>query len=236
MFSSRKKTHSYSNLAPANGLASQSQAGQPLQFPTKSQSQSHSQLHQQTQQSLPLYPWSTHIPQSGQWPSPFPREFHALSTTATAAGELFLFGGSTTLEPGGRRCNDLYVISTRDFSTTLLQTSGDVPNPRYGHRAVLTNTTLLIWGGRTDFSDQNAESQSNDDSFYLLNLGTSDLFMSRPAPADQSFLRSSIARVDPQSGQWFRARRSSLPYHDVGWFQALRLWWQVREQWPQVSK
>jgi hypothetical protein len=68
------------------------------------------------------------------------------------------------------------MISTRDFSTTLLQTSGDVPSPRLGHRAVLTSTTLLIWGGRTDFSDQNAQNPSNDDSFYLLNLGTSDLF------------------------------------------------------------
>jgi hypothetical protein len=122
--------------------------------------------------------------------------------------------------------NDLHVISTRDFSTTLLQTSGDVPSPRSAHCAVLTNTTLLIWGGTTDLSAQN---QSNDDSFYLLNFGTSDLLMSRPAPADQSFLRSSIARVDPHRGQWSRARRSSLPYHDVGRFQALRLWWQVRQ-------
>ena len=71
--------------------------------------------------------------------------------------------------------NDLYVFSTRDFSTSLLQTSGDVPSPRHGHRAVLTSTTLLIWGGRTGLSNQNVQSQTNDDSFYLLNLCTSDL-------------------------------------------------------------
>jgi hypothetical protein len=153
MSSSRKKKHS--NSAPANELASQSQAGQSLQLPTKSQSQSHSQSPQQTQQSQPLYPWSAHTPSSGQWSSPFPRCLHALSTTATAAGELFLFGGKTH---GGMQ-NDLYVISTRDFSTTLLQTSGDVPSPRISHRAVLTNTTLLIWGGKkTDFSDQDPQS------------------------------------------------------------------------------
>ena len=72
------------------------------------------------------------------------------------------------------------MISTRDFSTTLLQTSGDVPSPRYGHTAVVTDTdtTLLIWGGKTDFSDQNAQNPDNDDSFYLLNLGTSDHFPS----------------------------------------------------------
>ncbi|KAF8499880.1 hypothetical protein F5888DRAFT_1611052 [Russula emetica] len=151
MSSSRKKKHSPSNSAPANGLASQ------------------------TQQSQPLYPWSAHSPSSGQWPSPFPRRFHALSTTATTtAGELFLFGGYTY----DRIYDDLYVISTRDFSTTLLQTSGYVPSPRYGHRAVLTSTTLLIWGGVTNFGKQNAQKQGHDDSLYLLNLGTSHLLMS----------------------------------------------------------
>jgi Kelch motif len=125
---------------------------------------------QQTQQSH--YPWSAHTPSSVRRPSPFPRHLHALSTTATIAGELFLFGGRAH----GRECNDLYVISTRYFFTALLQTSGDVPCPRYGHRAVLTSTTLLIWGGRTDFNDLNAQDQRNDDSFYLLNPGSSDLF------------------------------------------------------------
>ncbi|KAF8492369.1 hypothetical protein F5888DRAFT_909631 [Russula emetica] len=163
MSSSRKKKHSHSNSGPANELASQSQAtSQELQFPTKSQSQS--QSPQQTQQSQP--PWSAHTPPSGRWPSPFPRRFHALSTIATAAGELFLFGGK--IHDGIH--NDLYVISTRDFSTTLLQTSGNVPNPRYGHCAVLTSTILLIWGGFTNFSDQVMQNQAHDDSLYLLNL------------------------------------------------------------------
>ena len=221
MSSSLTKKHSLSNLAPAKGLAPQSQASQQLQFPNKSQSQSHSQSSQQTLQSQPLYPWSAHTPPSGQCPSPFPRRLHALSTTVTAAGELFRFGGKTY----DRMFNDLHVISTRDFSTTLLQTSGDVPSPRSAHCAVLTDTTLLIWGGTTDLGAQNAQNQSNDDSFYLLNFGTSDLLMSRPAPADQSFLRSSIARVVSHHSQWPRARWSSLPYRDVDWFQALRLWW-----------
>jgi hypothetical protein len=170
--SSLKKKKSPSNSAPANasGLASQSQASQQLQVPIKSQSQSHSQSPQQSQ---PLYLWSTHSPLFGQSPSPFPRYCHALSTTTTAAGELFLFGGRTS----GRTRNDLYMISTRDFSMALVKTSGDVPSPRYGHRAVLTSTnTLLIWGGRTDLSKQTAQKQRNDDSFYLLNLGASDIF------------------------------------------------------------
>jgi hypothetical protein len=200
MSSSQKKEHSPSTSSPANGLASQFQASQQLQFPTKSQSHSHSQSPQQTQQSQPLYPWSAHTPPSGQLPSPFSRYLHALSTTATAAGELFLFGGKTHCDD--RKHNDLYVISTRDFSANLLQTSGVVPKPRYGHRAVLTSNILLIWGGVTNFDAQVLRHQALDGSLYLLDLGTSDFLLSRPAPADQNFFHSSIARVDPRRGQW----------------------------------
>ncbi len=100
--------------------------------------------------------------------------------TATAAGELFLFGGCGY----DSSYNDLYVFSTRDFSSTLLQTSGETPSPRHGHGAVLTSTLLLVWGGWTNFSGGYVQSQGHDDSFYLLNLGMLDLLMSRPAPAD----------------------------------------------------
>lgn len=166
----------FSNPFANIGLALRSQDNKRLQvqFPTSAQSEPHSQSPEQTQQPQPLYPWSTHTPPSGRWPSPFPRHFHALSTIATAGGELFLFGGY--IQRHASLSNDLYVISTQDFSTTLLKTSGDVPSPRYGHRAVLTNTILLIWGGKTASSDQNARNEFTDDSFYLLNLGTSDIF------------------------------------------------------------
>ena len=135
---------------------------------------SRKEKHSRAPRSQPVYRWSAHSPPLGQSPSPFPRSYHTLSTSATAAGELYLFGGY--VHGSKTPSNDLYVISTRDFSTTLLQTSGEVPSPRFGHTAVVTGTTLLIWGGKTDFSDQNAESPSNDDSFYLLDLGTSDPF------------------------------------------------------------
>jgi len=119
-----------------------------------------------------IYPsrWSVHTPGPpfGQLPSPFNLHGHTLSTSATSAGELFLFGG---LGPRSSKSNDLYVISSRDFSTTPFKTSGDVPNPRYGHCAVLTSTFLLIWGGMTNFGEK-----APDDSLYVLNLGTSDLF------------------------------------------------------------
>ena len=135
---------------------------------------SRKEKHSIAPMSEPVYPWSAHSPPFGQSPSPFPRYSHALSTSATAAGELYLFGGHENSSKAPR--NDLHVISTRDFSTTLLQTSGDVPSPRYGHTSVLTGTTLLIWGGKTVFGDQKAQNTSNDDSFYLLDLGTSDPF------------------------------------------------------------
>jgi hypothetical protein len=148
--------------APAGGLAtSQVTQQSQLQFPTNSRSRS------QSPQSQSVYPWSAHAPPFGQSPSPFLRESHTLSTSSTAAGEMFLFGGYAPRSKS--LSNDLYVILTRNLSTTLLETSGDVPGPRFGHCAVLTSTILLIWGGRTGTSDQ-----SPDDSFYLLNLGTLD--------------------------------------------------------------
>jgi hypothetical protein len=195
-FFSRKKKHS-----EARSTSASSQVTQQLQFqvPTYSQlqSQSHLPSPQEKQQSQPVCPWSAHAPQFGQSPSPFHRNAHALSTSASAAGELFLFGGY--VHRSRSPSNDLYVISTRDFSTTLLQTSGDVPNPRYGHCAVLTSTILLIWGGMTNFRDQIKQKQVLDDSLYLLNLGMSDLLLSRPAPADQDFLAFQYRESGPAS-------------------------------------
>ncbi len=191
-FFSRKK-NSPSNSAPVIGLASHSQ---------------------------PVNPWSAH-PSLGPSPSPFPRHDHTLSTTATTAGELFLFGGYAHGSPH----NDLYVFSTRDFSATLLQTSGETPSPRCAHGAALTSTHLLVWGGWT--GNKNVQHQGYDDSLYLLNLGMSDLLMSNTRQLISS-LPSSIARVDPRRGQWSQALRSLLPYRDFGWFQAVRLRWPDR--------
>ena len=134
---------------------------------------------QSTQQPRPVCLWSAHAPQSGPSPLPFPRYGHTLTATATAAGELFLFGGWV------HDCasSDLHVFSTRDFSTTLLQTSGEVPTPRATYGAALIGTTLLICGG-TNYSDQNV---LNHDSPYLLNLGTLVHLMTSPASANYSF-------------------------------------------------
>ena len=159
----------------------------------KSQFQPHSS--QQDQQPEPVCTWSAHGPQSGPSTSPFPRYYHALSATATATGELFLFGGyvpsTSSSDPIPR--NDLYVISTRDFSTTLLQTGGEVPTPRGAHDTALASTNLLIWSGWTEDGPHGPL----DDSLRLLNLGTSYLFMSRST----SLIRMSCA---PVSREWTR--------------------------------
>ena len=167
----------------------------------------------------PVYSWSAHSTPPSARPL-FPRYGH--STTAAAAGELFLFGGCAH----DHTRNDLYVFSTRDFSITQPGSKGETPGPRYGHGVALSGTLLLVWGGWTNFGGKYVQNKGHDDSLYLLNLGMSDLLISRPAPADQSFLPSSVAKVDPRHGQWSRALRSFLPFRDFGWFQSLRLRWQ----------
>ena len=132
-----------------------------------------------TQLPQPVSTWSAHA-QSGPSRLPFPRQYHTLTATANVAGELFLFGG---LEHGGCASSDLYVFSTLDLTTTLLQTSGEVPTPRYAHGAALIGTTLLICGGKMKVG----QGVPNHDSLYLLNLGTSDPLMPCPTRADHSF-------------------------------------------------
>ena len=129
MSSSQKKKHPPPTSGPATASKLTSQVTQELQFPTNSQpqpqTQSHFQSPQEKQQSQNVCPWSAHAPPLGQSSSPFLRNAHALSTSATAAGELFLFGGY--VHKYRAPSNGLYVLSTQDFSTTFLQTSGDVP-------------------------------------------------------------------------------------------------------------
>jgi hypothetical protein len=134
-----------------------------------------------TQQPGPVCTWSAHAPQPVSSPSPFPRNSHTLTATVNAAGELFLFGGDSY----GDTSSDLYVMSTRDFTATLLPTSGEVPTPRCAHGAALIGTTLLIYGGsNTGSFDLN---RLSSDSVCLLNLGTSDALMSSLTPADVIF-------------------------------------------------
>ena len=113
---------------------SPSQLGQPS-FAT----QSYPQLLQQHEQPKPVY--MCMVPEPSMARSAFPRYCHALSATATAAGELFIFGGYVH---GGSPSNDLCVFTTRSFSSTFWHTTGNVPSPPVGHSAVLIGDLLLI--------------------------------------------------------------------------------------------
>ena len=142
---------------------------------------------QSSQGPRPVCTWSAHAPQSGPSPLPFPRFSHTLTGTPTPTplGELFLFGGYVR----GHASSDLYVCSTGDFSTKILQTSGEVPTPRAAHGAALIGTNLLICGGTMNFGERHA---LNHGSLYLLNLGKLDLLISCTTQLI-IVLRSSIA-------------------------------------------
>ena len=145
-----------------------------------------SDASQSTQQPQIACVWSAHVPRSGSSPSPFPRNDYTLTETANADGDLFLFGGfrlENNFANDSKVFNDVYVFSSRHFFTTLLQTSGEVPIPRFKHGAALFGTTLLICGGQTT----GPLSVLNHDSLHLLNLGTSDPFIPSSTLADYSF-------------------------------------------------
>ena len=158
----------------------------PPQGPNGMQSQPTQPASQQQgpPQQRPAYPWSQRrlqlpppvtIPKPGvapptsPSPSPFPRYGHALPVNATSSGELFLFGGLVRETVR----NDLYLISVRDLSATLLQTTGEIPSPRVGHASALVGSVLIVWGGDTKTSSKSKPGDKQDDGLYLLNLGKS---------------------------------------------------------------
>ncbi|KAI0027318.1 hypothetical protein K488DRAFT_61970 [Vararia minispora EC-137] len=163
---------------PVAPVQQQQQQPPPLQAsqPAPSQPVPSSSQPPSQSQPRPAFPWSTRRlnlqppvpinkaspPPTQPSPSPFPRYGHALPATATAAGELFLFGG--LVHDSAR--NDLYVFSTRDLSATLLQTSGEIPGPRVGHAGAQISQVLIIWGGDTKADGRGKQ----DEGLYLLNL------------------------------------------------------------------
>jgi len=134
-------------------------------------------------QPRPTYPWSQRklilpppvtFPKPGvpppttPSPSPFPRYGHALPSAATASGELFLFGGLVREQVR----NDVYLISTRESSATMLQTTGEIPSPRVGHASAFVGSVLIVWGGDTKTNGKSKPGDGHDDGLYLLNLSS----------------------------------------------------------------
>ena len=87
---------------------------------------------------------------------------------ASPTEDFFIFGGLVD----DQIRNDLYLFSATDLSATLLQTTGEVPSPRVGHASALIGNVLIVWGGDTSTSARAKEDGKQDDSLYLLNVGT----------------------------------------------------------------
>ncbi|KDR71307.1 hypothetical protein GALMADRAFT_798344 [Galerina marginata CBS 339.88] len=120
-------------------------------------------------------------PTTSPSPSPFPRYGHALPATATASGDLYLFGG--LVRESAQNDRDVYIFSTHDNSASLFQTGGDVPSPRFGHACALVGNVLIVWGGETNINPYSSDRQDN--RLYLLNLISrewSQLDVPGPAP------------------------------------------------------
>ncbi|TCD61305.1 Negative regulator of mitotic exit [Steccherinum ochraceum] len=128
-----------------------------------------------------VWPWSSHAlvleppeslptpnvrPSIAPSPSPFPRYSHTLSPTATDDGDLILFGGLVD----GVSSNDVYAISVRDGRTRLIETTGDIPDPRFGHASIIIGSMVLIWGGDTRNAKNAHERVVLDNSLYCLDL------------------------------------------------------------------
>lgn len=188
--------HPSSSSNTANGLVAapaqrqQARGTSPVILQQPSQSQQQPPQASQQPQQRPAYPWSARrlllppplvIPKPGvpapnsPSPSPFPRYGHALPATATASGELYLFGG--LVRETAR--NDLYLFSTRDLSATLVQTAGEIPSSRVGHASAIVSSVLIIWGGDTKTDPSSDQSEKQDDGLYLLNLGAFTLIFQR---------------------------------------------------------
>jgi hypothetical protein len=90
-------------------------------------------------------------------PSPLPRIGFALC--ANSSGDLYLFGGGRTATVNR---NDLYLYSTFENTATLLETSGDIPSPRYRPASAMYGGDLIVWGGRSG--------TEHDDNLYMLDL------------------------------------------------------------------
>ncbi|KIY66021.1 hypothetical protein CYLTODRAFT_399414 [Cylindrobasidium torrendii FP15055 ss-10] len=176
------------NAGPA--LPSSLQPGQNVRQPPQASAAPPSQPQappaQQPQRPAPSFPWSvrrlaiappTLLNRSGTPSptatsvSPFPRYGHALPATCTHTGDLYLFGG---LVRGDTVTNDLFLFNTRDYTSTLIQTEGEIPSERVGHASAVVSNVLIVWGGDTKSSPRSQPTDKLDAGLYLLNLASKE--------------------------------------------------------------
>ncbi|CAE6458919.1 unnamed protein product, partial [Rhizoctonia solani] len=113
---------------------------------------------------------------------PLPRFWHSFSIVPNPSEYVLIFGGAVK----NHLKNDTWAIRISGDSDSplgsegsmhlritadLVETSGDVPSPRYGHQSALVDGLLIVWGGITSFCDGKIV-PPGDSSVYLLNTTT----------------------------------------------------------------
>ncbi|POM68508.1 Serine/threonine-protein phosphatase [Phytophthora palmivora] len=106
---------------------------------------------------------------------------------------LILFGGNGQLNDD--RMNDVWLFDLEKQLWTLLQCCGDIPLPRSYHTAHTIGEFLFVIGGRT--------AEAEDDSMYMLDIGTAEWFK-LPIPIDHGLTpRAWHSSVLTKSGKLF---------------------------------
>ncbi|KAK9702608.1 hypothetical protein K7432_011176 [Basidiobolus ranarum] len=88
--------------------------------------------------------------------SPFPRQDYSV---CEILDNLYIFAGSIEDVPR----NDLVIINSRNLSSKVVETTGEIPCPRSGHTALNVGKHIIIFGGETLNSRW-------DDSLYSFNI------------------------------------------------------------------
>ncbi|RIA83294.1 hypothetical protein C1645_786732 [Glomus cerebriforme] len=74
------------------------------------------------------------------------------TATILSSGEIVYLGGRQSTSSSGNltfaKMNEIYIFNTQSSSWDIINASGDVPNSRIGHSAVLnSNNDIIIYGG-----------------------------------------------------------------------------------------
>jgi hypothetical protein len=113
---------------------------------------------------LPPSPIPGSVAPASTMPSPSPLPRFGFALCANSNGDLYLFGGgriSAARDYDSQ--NDLYLYSTAENTATLIETSGDIPSPRYRPASAMYGSDLIVWGGRSGTAE-------HDDNLYMLDL------------------------------------------------------------------
>ncbi|ELU37578.1 kelch motif domain-containing protein [Rhizoctonia solani AG-1 IA] len=134
---------------------------------------------------------------------PLPRHYHSSSIKADSAGDIFVFGGRIEYQLK----NDTWAIrlsrnsdirlKPKESSTSLratarlLDATGKVPSPRWGHASALAGKRLIVWGGNTSLGREFKDtSQASTVTHVWANLDV------QPAPYARS--RHPVAQGIPK--------------------------------------